>query len=435
MSDTIFKLYRIKIKLLAPLLVGYVAPSHNLYDTLKYIPAPTLRGSLATFLLKEECTRSGEEFGKCHSCSDNKSCRFFTLFENNLLSITDGAYLCNLNSPHLCNAPDIIPSHPLLRQCKACKCYCSTSTSCKEGLSDSSLRKCSVCNGSKYIENKLSDWIEQEIIFSQCKYKDCQRKTKMEPIKTYYCRNDSCGRVLKSPSIGNTTSTSINYASKSSLEGHLFQYNYIQSGSIFESYLFTKEDDLLADLIKNKPINIWLGRGRSRGFGKVELDVELMDLKDKINRNTSIIEMMLKKHRLIIAAKTSIFSISEDQKNFSGFASNPLFNLNNALKRVMLRLEMSEPLTSDIFKLIQTLGNTKMVSGWSLRSNQPKPHLITATPGSLYKFSINNSLNQEVIEALAYLEFFGLDNFAKIGYNLIFYPSINNELKICEENE
>ncbi|MHA1250708.1 MAG: RAMP superfamily CRISPR-associated protein [Candidatus Helarchaeota archaeon] len=422
-----FNLYRIKIKSMAPLLVGFVAPSHNLYDTLNYIPASTLRGALITHLLKEHCFHENQNLGKCYKCEKRDNCELSDFINKDFLSISDGIFLSNLNEHHNCDSPDLIPSHPLILRCKAC--------------SDENSK----------ILNKLSEWIDNDYISAICQ--KCKRKTTMNSINKYYCRNNSCNSILREPTIKTTISTSINYATKSSLEGQLFQYNFIQSYSLFESYLFVRENGILNDLIANEDLFLWIGRGKSRGFGKIKLEFEKINIDEKIQRNIKIINYFLKSQKLIIAAKTPIFDFLISNKtnfskilydsyhllksfdselllnhpgNFSEFLSVPLIKLNEAIERVGKLLNINIILEPNTFLLEQTSGSLKKISGWALKTNQPKPHILASTPGTLYKYSVKKDLDDNIIKILSYLEFLGLNSYSKVGFNLIYFPSIND---------
>ena len=403
-------LFRLNMKSESPLLVGFTGPSHNIYDTLKYIPSITLNGALGTAILEHFCEKKNEDFGKCRPCNLKDTCEFYKFFYQNILSITNGSFRNNLNEKHFCQNPDIIPSHPLLLECKVC--------SKDEKKEKKEIR----------IYNKLLDWLDSIYIKSLCPEPKCKRKTTLEPIKKNYCRNDNCKLLLRNPEIGFTTSPSINYAKKSSLKGYLYQYNYIQSESIFEGYLLFEKNNKILDFFK-KLKNIRIGRGKSRGFGKVSLKLEDLNLKEKIERNKKIIKEMIGKETLILSAKTHIFSLETGLETNSiekglGLISNHLIDINQALHRANDKLNLNISIKNDMFSLKNTLGSLEMISGWSYKSQQPKPHIKAAIPGSLYKFNLNNNIDDKMIEALAYLEFIGLNKYSRIGYNLIYYPSM-----------
>ncbi len=411
-------LFRLKIKSESPLLVGYTTPSHNIYDTLNYIPSITLNGALGTAIIEHFCEKKNEDFGKCQPCNLKDTCEFYKFFYKNILSITNGIFRNNLNEKHFCQNPDIIPSHPLLQECKVCS---------KDEKKDKKDIK---------IYNKLLDWLDFIYITSFCPEPNCKKKTTLEPIKKNYCRNDNCKILLRSPEIGFTISPSINYAKKSSLKGYLYQYNYIQSESIFESSLLFEKNNKILDFLENLN-TLRIGRGKSRGFGKGSLSLEPLNLREKIERNKKIIKEMVEKKSLILSAKTHIFSLESGletdniEKGF-GLVSNHLINLNQALRRANDKLNFNISIENNNFSLKNTLGSLETISGWSYKSQQPKPHIKAAVPGSLYKFDLNENIDDKIIESLAYLEFIGLNKYSRIGYNLIYYPSITEVPKYAE---
>lgn len=398
-------LYRLEITLKSPLLVGYTAPSHNLYDTLNYIPSVTLRGALGTAIIDNFC-KKGEEFGKCDACELKDDCEFYKFIYQNVFSITNGIFRNNLGEKHKCQNSDIVPSHPLLQICKVCG-------------------KVEGENVSKKIYNNLPLWQNSKYVKSNCP--NCERKTTMEPLKKNYCRNEDCNIILGSPEMRITTSTSIDHAKRSSLKGYLFSYNYIQSEAIFESYLLFEKNDQILEFLKTLKV-LRIGRGKSRGFGRVSLKIEALDLKEKIKRNKQLIKEMISGNSLILSAKTNVFSLETDFKTNIGLVSNPKIDLKKALQRSNEELNLNLSNIKDIFTLKNTLGSLEVISGWSFKTQQPKPHIKTAVPGSLYRFEINDdNIDENIIEALAYLEFIGLNKYSRLGYNLIYYPSLKEE--------
>ncbi|MHA1285073.1 MAG: RAMP superfamily CRISPR-associated protein [Promethearchaeota archaeon] len=397
------KLFRLKLETVSPLLVGQVRISHNIYETLNYIPSSTLKGALGTHFMDNHCTKEKDSFGKCKRCDVKQDCLFYKFYYDYFYSITPGIFTNDLKTTFSCKDHDIIPSHTLMMACKVCKA--------KEKF---------------LIQNRLKKWIKMDYFYTSCEI--CKYKTTMQPINSYFCRN--CKIIFKKPSKNSTISTSINRAKMSSLTGHLFHYNYIESGNIFESYIVLgKNDEIVNELQKINDIK--LGRAKSRGFGKVLLKIEELSLTEKVSKNIKIIkDTLLKEKVLIIAAKTNIFSLKFDiSKNDLGFLSDPTIDLNMAINRVnnILNLGLQNLNESD-FQLINSLGSTELKSAWSFKTDQPKPHIFAATPGSLYKFNVKTeSIDENLLKALGYLEFIGLDDYSKLGYNLIYYPSFEEE--------
>lgn len=396
--------FRVKIILEAPLLVGFTAPDHNLYKTLDYIPSITLRGGIATELLPKLCQieDTSELWGHCEICVKKEECQFYQFFYQNVFTLSNGLFLKDENNEgdeKECQNPDLVPTHPLIKQCKRCE------------------------SDKKYV-NYLKEWLieEEPYIRATCQNPVCKRKTTMDLVGGNYCK--SCNYMKKNPEIGLTTSTSINYAKNSSLTGYLFNYSYIQRGSIFESYLVFERNDPVLNNLNN--INfLRLGRAKSRGFGKVRIDLKPLDIHEKIKKNKKTLNEMSQLNSLVLAAKTHIFALEKLNENI---ISNPEIDLNSALNYVNTKMNLKLSNLENRFQLKESLGDVELLGGWSYKTQQPKPHITAAVPGSLYKFKINQDLDETIIEALAYMEFVGLNHYSELGYNLIYFP-MSEEIK------
>ncbi|MEE9378969.1 MAG: RAMP superfamily CRISPR-associated protein [Candidatus Lokiarchaeia archaeon] len=401
----VLKLYRIRLKLESPLLVGYTPPDHNLYKTLSHIPSITLRGGIATQLLEEFC-QNDTNFGKCEICNKQDDCHFYEFFYKNIFSISNGLYLTQekKNFEFCCDNPDLVPTHPLIKQCKRCE------------------------SDEKYI-NYLEEWQDENILYirANCQNPDCNRKTTMDVLKNKnYCKNKDCRKILGTPETNFTISTAINYAKNSSLTGYLFTYSYILRDSIFDSYMLIEENKKIYEFLSELPF-IRLGRSKSRGFGKVLIELEEIDLNRKIEDNKGIINRMIKNNSLILAAKTNIVDFNMEEESLD-IITNPLINLNLALEYVKNKLNLNYEEFEDLFLLDETMGELETIGGWSFKTQQEKPHITVAKPGSLYKFKINPEkkeyINEEIIKAISFLEYIGLNNYSKLGYNLIYFPTM-----------
>jgi len=380
-------------------LVGYTPSSHNRYDTLSYIPAITLRGALATPILEKFCKNQENEFGKCQDCLHQDDCEFYKFFYKDIFSLTNGLFLSNVLDKKCCEKTDIVPSHPLIQDCKVC--------------GENSKHK------AKSTKNKLKEWQRNRYTLSDCTL--CDRKTTMKPIEKNYCAN--CNRILGSPERGTTTSTSINHIKGSSLTEYLFHYNYLQPGSIFQGYLLFKKNLKILNFLKNLSY-LRVGRGKSRGFGKVKLKLEEIEMQEKIERSKQLIRSMMEENSIITVAKSHIFSLDIDLNQDLILISNPVIDLNLALQNINKQLNLNLSNINDLFSINRTLGKIDLISGWSLKTQQPKPHIKAAVPGSIYLFALNKKeIDESIIEGLAYLEFIGLNKYSRLGYNLIYFPS------------
>ncbi len=402
-----FSAYILKITNISPLLVGSTGMTHNLYETLKHIPSTTIRGAIGAKVLERYCTQDAQKYGKCEPCDKKDNCEFYRFFYCNPLSITNGIYKKKLSDGDktFCEQSDFVPAHPLIHHCK-------------------------VCRADK--KNHLKEWIDRNYIISTCA--KCKNKTTMKPIEKYICRN--CGKITENPDISFTTSTSVNRNTRSSLKQHLFRYSYIEADSVFESMLFFEQNKEIEGFLKEIEF-LRLGRAKSRGFGKVVLELNPLDLGKKIEQNKTVLKSTLeKKGILLISAKTNVFNLKVDPTSPYGFISIPEFDLQKGVERSLVVLGTQKDTREFIPVLDNTLGTSSFISGWSYKTQQPKPHIATASPGALYKFSINKTnVDEDILTGLSYLEFLGLDNYARLGYNLIYFPDLNQQVEDREANE
>lgn len=399
---TEFSLFNLKIINHSPLLVGSTGMTHNLYDTLKFIPNTTLRGAFATKVLETYCTQQDQAYGKCEPCDKKNNCPFYSLFFKHPFSITNGIYKKSLidDDSDYCKHADFIPVHPFIQQCK-------------------------VCRGP--IVNKLEEWIKRNYVISTCP--QCNNKTTMKSLEKYICRN--CDNAPKDPKIGFTTSTSVNRKTRSSLEKYLFRYSYIEPESVFECAMFLEKNSEIESFLKSLDF-LRLGRSKSRGFGKVSIALESIDLEKRISYNKDVIkDMIQRKNKILISAKTNVFQLEAKPKTSYAFVSTPEFDLRKAVLRSLLFLNHYQEDIVFTTELENTAGSSSVISGWSYKTQQPKPHFYSSSPGSVYKFTITpEQINDNILQALSYLEFIGIDQYSQLGYNLIYFPNLKQKAEV-----
>ncbi|MFX1296215.1 MAG: RAMP superfamily CRISPR-associated protein [Promethearchaeota archaeon] len=376
-------LFKVNLKTKAPIQIGTGIPSRNILQTYSTIPSTTLWGAIASKLLIEFCSYS--EFGKCHKCLQTNECVFYDTFYKSFCAFSPGIPL------HSDCGEITVPPHEFQLYCKRCK----------EDFDDF---------------KALKTWISKKGLLICPTGKT---KTTLTPIRTFFCRKCK-KRVVNVPRKDRVTVSSVNRKTLSVEEGMLYTYEYIELESNFGSIISLNNEKAIDTLVKVN--SLALGRGRSRGFGDIEVSIKSY----QPNSNNGLfktIQRMLESNKLILAAKSPIFSFNIKQEKL-GTSPIPPENLTPRLKFIYKFLTGTELNDNFDIRLDKTYGDITRFSGWSLRYNQPKPHITAAKPGSLFLYNVKNlSSTPEILNSLAHLEIVGFDQYSRVGFNIPYFPN------------
>ena len=213
-------------------------------------------------------------------------------------------------------------------------------------------------------------------------------------------------------------STAINRKYYIAEKGMLFSYETLPAGLEFVTTIFDPDD--LISRIMNKidtdnKLEIFLGRGRSRGFGKAIMELKEKDIEKKIDKRAKEI------------ARASVYilkALSPSLKIVDGQYSKPYIeNVRyppSDLKSPELGIQEAE---LNIRKIQITdgerpfvVGSLMKISGWStsFEGSGPIPRYYAGAPGSIHVYEVHSV---EPERALAYIELTGLDELSPNGFN------------------
>jgi len=346
--------FLLKITLTAetPLIINNNVSTEAYYESINYIPATTLAGAIQSALRENICPSPEER--SCHNCNEKNDCEFENLIKGKL-TITPG-----------------IPMGDA--ECLNHELYCNTPFS---------LIKCKKCGelidiASQFIKKPSS---QVEISCPNCK------TSSTEKISGPFCKN--CKKKVNVKKIFRINN-SINRQTRSSEKEMLFYYEAIQDETIFKAEIFGHLENVKKKLLDLKSIHV--GRGHSRGFGIVSLEMNEISLQDRINDNKRKIKKTIDEYgNVILINKTPAMSLKMEK---------------DGLKTIPYLKEI--PLKHSILKIDKTQGSTIEVVGWSLHTNSQKPRMRAAHPSSLFVYKADNDLSEEDIEKLASLTLKGI---------------------------
>lgn len=347
------EIYELRLKLESPLIITTAQIGKTLYHQYDFIPATTLRGALLA-----ELYRRGMDVSK---------------------EIQEPSFIVK-NAFPVVDDEISEPAHPLVYRCKLCDALNDeeSRTFVSEAIRD--FRENGKINTDKLVPSRCLRG-HKGTIESLGGRMIIYRKGKIKEVSLVRVTQDSIGisKVIRSSEIG-----------------MLYNYTGIAPGQEFAS-LIVGSKDIIDEIKKNDVIRI--GRGKSRGLGKVKL--ELREYKPDVERINSLIHG----DKILVKAMSHIMNIElkqEDGRLYSNFDLN---------------LKVCKPV--NLFKNINKILTGKgKISGFTFLKNSisPKPIFYGALPGSLYAFELINR-DKETIEELARLEVEGVEPFNNVGIN------------------
>ena len=193
-----------------------------------------------------------------------------------------------------------------------------------------------------------------------------------------------------------------------SMRGMLYGYEALAPGQEFWMNVMAPED------IKfDEGFEFWIGRGKSRGFGKARLvSINMVNLEDR----TSELREEVKR-----------------EKNMIFYANSPLVECNgHECMPYSEKIDLGELLARflDIkesrvhLHIKKVIGKTTNVwCGWDMRLNKPRPVIVASQQGSLVRAELEYDNAEECSLALALLEYAGtVENLLGsplVGFNML----------------
>lgn len=183
----------------------------------------------------------------------------------------------------------------------------------------------------------------------------------------------------------------------------IYTYQCIKPGTTFKGIIVQCGDDIrLDELIRMNDNLIIAGRGGSRGFGRVRLDISIDNHFIERRRGAIYKRLMESKGLILLRALTPLFNIALDKD--MGLISN--YHINNLLRGISVK------------SCIPIITRETEISGFSLISNIQKVKIPAADRGSLIFIDIAEQIDN-MVDRLIALELFGLGLFSSTGLNMV----------------
>lgn len=362
------RFYKIKVKLDSPTIIPERRVERGYKGCLDYIPSTTLRGALITSLYLNGYIKLNEA---------KELVKTFDLLVSN-------AYLFD-------SGRESYPSHPFMYECKV------------EGERINFINE---------VLDKLKNYEKPKFKFS-CS--EGHLALKYPHPKTVIPLSDKKSMFKTvSVKIQCTVSTAISKHRASSQSGMLYEYDYAIEGQTFWSFLGVSER---LDRYIEKDLNLNIGRGVSRGFGRAHIDgleeLPLSDIMDKIESKVNL------KDTVILYSHSPLLGYDEKSMMYSSYPMK--IDLDRLLK--ICGTPFPDAGSICIVEYGAIYGKTRTLhGGWDMHMNVRRPIFDdVVSEGSIVTAKIN--VKNDTPMALAILSIVGypidLNNYIFTGLNIL----------------
>jgi len=213
-------------------------------------------------------------------------------------------------------------------------------------------------------------------------------------------------------------STAINKKYYTAEKGMLFSYELLPAGLEFTTTIFDPADllgRLMDKLNTGDKLEIFLGRGRSRGFGRAIMELKEKEIERKIDERAKEIA---RSSVYVLKALSPTLEIIDGQ-NSRPYIENikyPPQDLKNHVSTIQeAELNIRKVQTNE-GKVPFVMGSLTKISGWGTSSNGsgPIPRYYAGAPGSIHVYEVHSP---DPEQALVFIELTGLDELSSIGFN------------------
>lgn len=197
-------------------------------------------------------------------------------------------------------------------------------------------------------------------------------------------------------------SVGINKILGSSEINMIYSSDYIMPGTRFKGYIVQINNDstlILDEMISNIDNTIFIGRGGSRGFGHVKINIRRED-SYITKRREEIKERLKTHHRLILRALSPVFNVDMSEK---GLITNYNIRIDNGNVKYIIATKHTR------------------ISGFSLLSNIQKISLSGLGEGSLIWLAVDKDKSdvENIVDAIVRIELLGIGMFSAGGLNIV----------------
>ncbi|MEM4635328.1 MAG: hypothetical protein QXL44_05500 [Candidatus Nitrosocaldus sp.] len=182
----------------------------------------------------------------------------------------------------------------------------------------------------------------------------------------------------------------------------IYSSDYIMPGTRFKGYIVQINNDstlILDEMISNIDNTIFIGRGGSRGFGHVKINIRRED-SYITKRREEIKERLKTHHRLILRALSPVFNVDMSEK---GLITNYNIRIDNSNVKYIIATKHTR------------------ISGFSLLSNIQKISLSGLGEGSLIWLAVDKDKSdvENIVDAIVRIELLGIGMFSAGGLNIV----------------
>lgn len=407
----------------SPLLIGDESGTGNFERATDYIPGAVLRGAIGKRLLERSCTQQ-DHIRDHRSCPDRETCAFWRAF--------GGEHPVQFGNAYPATRRWGFPFPATARTCKYHRGYYNSAANPEgHGVFDSLV--------DQFVYDLISDPAfphRSELLpdlgkeraeipgpyAPSCPYPDCQGN--VDPASGYYILDDDGPAYAPRPTISRATHVGINRARGVAEDALLFTLETIEPdpNTQFRARLSYDEDcaDALSEALDlDGRTQFYIGRGRSRGLGHVEISV--IRAPDPPGIDKRLARMKREIRKALTAYQQADGRVPED---FPG----EFFSLTLRAAAILVEGDGTPALWPDMtpFELesalqLRSWARTMLVGGWDAAAGLPRPTRQAVEPGSVYLFYVppETIKRSTLVDRLEKLERTGLGVDREYGYGQV----------------
>ncbi|RLE81028.1 MAG: hypothetical protein DRJ52_05050 [Thermoprotei archaeon] len=204
----------------------------------------------------------------------------------------------------------------------------------------------------------------------------------------------------------------LDHSRGSSVPAMLYAYEHVSEGTVYTGFIAVNDNSRLNTLLSEKEFTLSIGRGTSRGFGKVLAVAEEVRIEEFAHSLSELLSQQISENDYVVLEIISpLFTVDPLPLPLKLGQKIPVPSL--WLKKLGFSLNCKAEL-----EVVSILGGYTRYQGWSMRNKAPKLPIRGIAPGSLIITRVS-SVTGNLTEALPLLAFTGLDQYASQGFNIV----------------
>jgi CRISPR-associated protein Csx10 len=413
----------VTVRLRTPLSIGDESGTGNFEQVVDYVPGTVLRGAVGKQLLESSCTRR-DHMRDHRGCPDRDTCAFWRVFGGKDAPQFGHAYPATRRWG--------FPFPATARTCKYHPGYYHVDANPEgHGVFDNLIEQFlydvasdpSFPHRSALMPALNDDRAMLPAPYApSCRHPNCQGPPK--PASGYYILEEGGPAFAPRPTISRATHVGINRARGVAEDALLFTLEAIEPSPDVEFRSRLIYDDAYADALSDAfhldgTTQFYIGRGRSRGLGHVEVGVirapGFPALDDRLARINRQIKRGLSAYH------------QADERVPEGFPGR-FFSLTLRAAAILVGLDGTPALWPDLTSVglgdarpLRAWARTTRLGGWDAAAGLPRPTQQAVEPGSVYLFYVPlGAMERSVlIERLEALDCGGLGADRERGYGQV----------------